>query len=220
MYSATIDPGNESVTVNTVFCLGNNYTEHIREMGNEMPSEPVIFLKPTTALTAGTNPIVLPSFSNNVHHEVELVVMIDAVPKNISADEAQKYILAYGVGLDLTARDVQARAREKGLPWAVAKGFDGSAPVSHFIKAENAVISPATSLRLRINGEVRQHDSIGKMIMPVPSIIAYLSGIFTLRRGDVIFTGTPQGVGPLKHGDEVEAELMDIVSFGTQVKKL
>jgi 2-keto-4-pentenoate hydratase/2-oxohepta-3-ene-1,7-dioic acid hydratase in catechol pathway len=219
MYSATIDPGNEFIRVNTVFCLGNNYAEHIREMGSETPSEPVIFIKPTTALADGSTPIVLPEFSNNVHYEIELVVMVDDVIKNISADEAQNYILAYGVGLDLTARDVQTRAKIKGLPWTIAKGFDGSAPISHFIRVENAIITPDTRLRLKVNTQIRQEDSIGKMIMPIPEILAYLSGIFTLRRGDLIFTGTPQGVGPLKPGDEVQAELVDIVSFATRVRQ-
>jgi len=220
MYSVKINPNNETIPVNTVFCLGNNYAGHIREMGGEKPSEPVIFIKPTTALADGTHPIVLPGFSNTIHHEIELVVLVDAVPKNISVEDAKKYILAYGVGLDLTARDVQARAREKGLPWTVAKGFDGSAPVSHFIEAGETTITPDTSLRLRVNRQIRQQESIGNMIMPIPEIIAYISGIFTLRRGDLIFTGTPQGVGPLKPGDEVEAELVDIVSFATRVQKL
>lgn len=220
MYSITIDPGNKTIPVNTIYCLGRNYAGHAREMGAEAPAEPVVFIKPATAIMNGDTPISLPSFSNDIHYEIELIVLVDDVPKNILLNDAQKYIMAYGVGLDLTARDIQSAAKKKGLPWTLAKGFDGSAPVSHFIKTDNNLVTMNTMLRLTINNQIKQQDIIGNMIFPITAIISHLSKYFTLRRGDLIFTGTPEGVGPLQHGDEVTAELVDIVSFRTQVQKL
>ncbi len=216
----TVEPGNEQITVNTVYCLGRNYAGHAREMGAEVSAEPVVFIKPATAVVNGTSPIVLPSFSDDVHYEIELVVLVDDVPKNVSAENAGQHIVAYGVGLDLTARDIQSVAKQRGLPWATAKGFDGAAPVSRFIKSENGLINSTTTLRLTINNQVRQKESIGNMIVSVPAIIAYLTKYFSLRRGDLIFTGTPEGVGQLRPGDSVKVELVDIVSFNTRVEKL
>ncbi len=218
-YSVTVEPGEETIPVNTVYCLGMNYADHAREMGADVPTEPVVFIKPATSIINGESPILLPTFSNDIHHEIELVVLVDNVPENISVVDAETYILAYGVGLDLTARDIQSIAKKKGLPWTTAKGFDGSAPVSRFLAAKNNLIKPTTMLRLTINGQVKQQDTIGKMLLPVPVIIAHLSKYFTLRRGDLIFTGTPEGVGPLQPGDIVTVELVDIISFTTRVQK-
>ncbi len=220
MYSISVDPGNQTIPVNTVYCLGRNYAGHAREMGVEPPAEPVVFMKPATAIRNGDSPILLPSFSNDIHYEIELVVSVNDVPGNVLTEDASKYIMAYGVGLDLTARDIQSTAKKKGLPWTLAKGFDGSAPVSRFIKAGNNLITMNTMLRLTINNHIKQQDIIGNMIFPIPAIISHLSKYFTLRRGDLIFTGTPEGVGPLQHGDEVTVELVDIVSFRTKVQKL
>ncbi len=219
LYTINVDPGNQIIPVNTIYCLGRNYASHAREMGVEAPAEPVVFIKPATAIRNGDSPILLPSFSNDVHYEIELVVLVNDVPGNVSAEDANNYIIAYGVGLDLTARDIQANAKKKGLPWTLAKGFDGSAPVSRFKKNDNNLITTNTMLRLTINNQLRQQDTIGNMIFPIPAIISHLSRYFTLRRGDLIFTGTPEGVGPLQHGDEVTVELVDIVSFRTKVQK-
>lgn len=219
-YSVTVDPGAAKIPVNTVFCLGRNYADHAREMGAAIPSEPVVFIKPATSVVNGELPIVLPTFSNDVHYEIELVVLVDDVPRNCGENDTARYILAYGVGLDLTARDIQANAKKNGLPWTTAKGFDGSAPVSRFRAAGDNQIPPETMLRLTINDQVKQCDTVGNMIIPVPAIIAHLSTYFTLRRGDLIFTGTPEGVGPLKPGDALTIELVDIISFRTRVQKL
>ena len=218
-YSATIEQTGEKIPVNTVYCLGKNYAAHAREMGDKVPSEPVVFIKPATAVINGGKPVVLPSFSKEVHHEIELVVLVDNVPRNIPEADAARYIIAYGVGLDLTARDIQSEAKKKGLPWTTAKGFDGSAPVSGFHKTDNGLLDTNTQLRLTINNQVKQQDTIGNMIIPVSAIIAHLSKFFTLRRGDLIFTGTPEGVGQLQPGDAVTVELVDIVSFSTRVQK-
>ncbi len=216
----TVEPENEHITARTVYCVGRNYADHAREMGAEVPSEPVVFIKPATAVINGEAPIVLPTFSNDIHYEIELVALVDEVPKNISIEAADRYIIAYGVGLDLTARDIQSDAKKKGLPWATAKGFDGAAPVSRFKKKESGLINTTTTLRLTINNQVRQQDCIGNMIFSIPAIIAHLTKYFSLRRGDLIFTGTPEGVGQLQPGDSVKAEIVNIVSFSTRVQKL
>ncbi len=212
--------GNQAIGVNTVFCLGRNYVEHAKEMGSEVPEEPVIFLKPATSVCDGSKPIHLPEMKSEIHYEAELVVLMDDVPSHVSEENADRYIMGYGVGLDLTARDIQQKAKKAGLPWALAKGFDNSAPVSAFIEREDARITDDTPVRLLLNGTVRQHGLIGSMIFPIPRIIAFLSRFFTIRRGDLIFTGTPQGVGPLKPNDILEVSLGDIVSFSTTVQRI
>jgi 2-keto-4-pentenoate hydratase/2-oxohepta-3-ene-1,7-dioic acid hydratase in catechol pathway len=217
MYDILLTPDNTRIPVNTVFCLGRNYSEHARELGNEIPAEPIVFIKPATSVADGSGPVVLPAFSRDVHHEIELVVLTDDVPKNTLEKDAHRCIIGYGVGLDLTARDVQAAAKKNGLPWTTAKGFDGSAPVSNFIRSAGTLPPEKAELRLTVNGSVRQRCTIDAMLTPIPGIIAWLSNIFTLRRGDLIFTGTPEGVGALHAGDRITAELVDIVSFSTEV---
>jgi 2-keto-4-pentenoate hydratase/2-oxohepta-3-ene-1,7-dioic acid hydratase in catechol pathway len=219
-YAITIEPYDEKMPVNTVYCLGRNYGAHAHEMGATIPSEPIVFIKPATAVVNGELPINLPEFSNDIHHEIELVLLVDDVPRNTSEADSEKFIIAYGVGLDLTARDIQTVAKKQGLPWTVAKGFDGSAPVSRFQKASNTSLNENTRLQLTVNDEIKQQEIIGNMIYPIPSIISSLSRYFTLRRGDLIFTGTPEGVGPLLPGDTLIVELEGIVSFSTRIQKL
>jgi fumarylpyruvate hydrolase len=219
MSTIFIGPERESFAVQTAFCMGRNYAAHAKEMGATGPVDPVVFIKPGTAVVGGTEPIVLPPFSNEIHHEIELVVLVDAIPRNVPPDHAADYILGYGVGLDLTARDLQANAIKHGLPWTISKGFDRSAPVSDFVRAGDANISPATRLRLTINEDIRQQSTLDKMILSAEKVIAHLSTFFSLQRGDLIFTGTPEGVGPLRPGDEITAELVGVVSFSTRVQK-
>jgi 2-keto-4-pentenoate hydratase/2-oxohepta-3-ene-1,7-dioic acid hydratase in catechol pathway len=213
----TFGPAGERIQVNTVYCIGKNYAEHAQEMNSSVPNEPVVFIKPGTAVVDGNVPIVLPEMNSAIHYEGELVILLDAVPKNTLETESESFILGVGVGLDLTARDLQKRAKEGGLPWTVSKGFDGSAPVSHFITAEDADISASTEIILELNGTVRQRATIGEMIFPISKLIAYLSRYFTLRRGDLLFTGTPKGVGPLHAGDAVSVKLGDLISLSTRV---
>jgi fumarylpyruvate hydrolase len=214
-----IGPERESLAVQTAFCMGRNYPAHAKEMGATGPVEPVVFIKPGTAVVGGTEPIVLPPFSNEIHHEIELIVLVDAVPRNVSPDRAPDYVLGYGVGLDLTARDLQTDAIKNGLPWTISKGFDRSAPVSDFVRSGDTALSPKTPLRLTVNNEIRQQSTLDKMILSVDKIISHLSTFFSLQRGDLIFTGTPEGVGPLRPGDEITAELVGVVSFSTRVQK-
>jgi 2-keto-4-pentenoate hydratase/2-oxohepta-3-ene-1,7-dioic acid hydratase in catechol pathway len=216
----TFGPNRERIPVNTVYCIGKNYAEHAQEMNSSVPDEPVVFIKPATAVVDGNMPIVLPEINSAIHYEGELVLLLDTVPKDILETESGSFILGVGMGLDLTARDLQRRAKEGGLPWTISKGFDGSAPVSHFIPAGNADISASTEIILKLNGSVRQQATIGEMIFPIAKLISYLSRFFTLRRGDLLFTGTPKGVGPLHAGDAVSVKLGDIISMSTTVQNV
>jgi len=193
--------------VGKIVCLARNYAEHAREMKGEMPESPVVFLKPSTALVGPGAALRLPDFSSQIHHEVELVVAIGRTARGVAASEAMRHVLGYGVGLDLTARDLQKRAKERGEPWAAAKGFDGSAPVSEIAPAE-AVGEPSDlAIELRVNGELRQSGRTSQMVFKTADIIAFVSTLFTLEPGDLLFTGTPSGVGPVAAGDVLEAAI-------------
>ncbi len=193
--------------VSKIICVGRNYREHAAEMKAEVPSDPILFLKPPTAIVHSGDDIVRPLFSKEMHHEVELVVALGRGGKDIASAEAWDLIAGYGVGLDMTLRDVQGVAKRNGLPWAVAKGFDTSAPVSDFIPAQQAGSRPVFDIECSVNGAVRQRVSTSTMIFDIPTILSYVSTIFTLEAGDLIFTGTPEGVGPVNPGDTIEAKL-------------
>ncbi|HLF13921.1 MAG TPA: fumarylacetoacetate hydrolase family protein [Bacteroidota bacterium] len=193
--------------VSKIICVGRNYREHAAEMKAEVPVDPVLFLKPPTAIVHTGENIILPPFSKEMHHEVELVVAVGEKAKNISASDAGKIVAGYGVGLDMTLRDVQNVAKQKGLPWAVAKGFDTSAPVSEFISAAKAGPRPVFEIECSVNGAIRQRASTSAMIFDVACLLHYISTIFTLEEGDLVFTGTPEGVGAVRPGDIIEAKL-------------
>ena len=189
-----------------IFAIGRNYAEHIKELNNERPDDPVIFTKPDTALLRNNAPFYYPTFSREIHHEVELVLRISKDGKNIQEKYSNKYYDAIGVGIDFTARDLQQKAKEKGLPWDIAKGFNGSAPVSEkFLPVSSFRDLKEINFSLSVNGEIRQQGSTSLMLFSFDFIISYLSGFFTLRTGDLIFTGTPKGVGPVKIGDTLAA---------------
>jgi acylpyruvate hydrolase len=207
MRTVKVDITNEELPVGKILCLGRNYAEHAKEMDSEIPVTPVVFIKPSTALLRSGEPIVLPAISQNLHHEVEFVVVIGREGKHIPAREAHRHILGYAIGLDMTLRDVQNEAKDHGLPWAVAKGFDTSAPVSSVIPVTAITEPQRQTLLCRVNGTERQRGSTADMIFTIPQIIEYTSSLFTLERGDLIFTGTPHGVGRVVPGDTIEAEL-------------
>lgn len=188
-----------------IICIGRNYAEHIRELRNEVPSSPVFFLKPDTALLIRNRPFYYPSFSKNIHYEVELILKIGKVGKNIQPQFANSYIDEIGIGLDLTARDLQDAAKQKGLPWTLAKGFDFSAPVGKFLPVTKFPELNNIDFRLDKNGVTVQKGNSGLMIYDFSSIIHHISQFMTLRTGDLIFTGTPAGVGPIEIGDRLEA---------------
>lgn len=204
----------KTMQAGVMYCIGKNYSLHIKEMGGEAPKDPVVFLKPPAAYLPDGGTIELPDISDNVHHEVELVVIIGKDARNISKEKAKDYIAGYAVGIDVTLRDIQKNAKDKGLPWAVAKGFYTSAPISKIVPAgEIKGSDPVFDLNLELNGEIKQSGSTGDMERPVSALIAYLSNIFSLRKGDIIFTGTPHGVGQIKKGDKLTAKLSDIVDL-------
>jgi 2-keto-4-pentenoate hydratase/2-oxohepta-3-ene-1,7-dioic acid hydratase in catechol pathway len=209
MKSVTLRGSGEPILVQKIICLGQNYAEHAKEMKFDVPASPVFFLKPPSAIIHQGEQIVNPTISNDVHHEVELTVLIGKRGKNISRESALQYVSGYGVGLDMTMRDVQLEAKKRGLPWSLAKGFDTSAPLSEFIPAALVGDPMSLSIQLKINGKVKQSSSTSKLIFPVDTIIAYISQFMTLERGDVIYTGTPEGVSRVDHGDTLEAVLQD-----------
>lgn len=194
-------------TVGKIICIGQNYAKHAREMNFEVPKVPIFFLKPASAVIFNHEQIILPSLSSDVHHEVELTVLIGTGGKNISRETALQHVAGYGVGLDMTMRDVQLEAKKKGLPWTLAKGFDTSAPVSEFVRASMVGDPCALGLELSVGGIPRQSGSTGDMIFSVSSLIAYISQYMTFETGDVIFTGTPEGVAQVRHGDKLDASL-------------
>lgn len=188
-----------------IVCVGRNYAAHAEEMGAERPDEPILFLKPSTALLDGGGVVTLPPWSDEVHHEVELVVRIGDDAKDVTVADVHRFVDGWGVGVDLTARDIQARAKERRQPWAVAKGFDGSAPVSRLLPVTSLDGLSEVELTLEVGGEIRQRGSTSAMLWTVRELVAFASSRFTLERGDLLFTGTPQGVGPVVSGDRVLA---------------
>ena len=202
-----IIPGLPHLQFSNIFCIGRNYVEHAEELNNEVPSQPLVFLKPTSSIILDGEKIQIPAQSENVHHEVELAVAISKAGNNIPKENALEHVGGYGIGIDITARDIQQKAKEKGHPWTVAKGFDTFAPLSTFVKKDQVNDPQNLNLQISVNGTVRQSDSTKLMIYPVADLIHYLSTIFTLQPGDIILTGTPKGVSPITKGDTIEASL-------------
>jgi len=189
-----------------IFCIGRNYVEHIQELNNERPDDPVIFTKPDTALIRNNGPFYYPNFSNDIHHEVELVLRICKEGKNIEEKFAHKYYDSIGIGIDFTARDLQQKAKEKGLPWDIAKGFNGSAPLSDkFIPVKDFKDLKDINFSLQVSGQLKQQGNTSLMLFNFEYIISYLSKFFTLRTGDYIFTGTPKGVSAVSIGNVLSA---------------
>lgn len=189
-----------------IFAVGRNYLEHISELKNERPEDPVIFTKPDTALLRHNDPFYYPAFSTDIHYETELVLRVGKEGKNIEEAFAPRYIDSVGIGIDFTARDLQQKAKEKGLPWAIAKGFDQSAPLSdRFIPVGEFSDLGNIHFSLEVDGQQRQEGNSSMMIYSFSYIISYLSRFFTLKTGDYIFTGTPKGVGPVKVGNVLKA---------------
>ena len=190
-----------------IICIGLNYRKHAQEMGKSLPVEPVVFLKPDSALLKNNKPFFLPGFSENIHYEVELVVKISKLGKSISARYAHRYYDEVTLGIDITARDIQSRNSAAGYPWELSKGFDGAAPVGTFVPAASVKNVNDLNFRLEINGSIVQQSSTSDMIFGVNEIIEYVSRYFTLKTGDLIFTGTPSGVGRLRQNDHLVAYL-------------
>lgn len=186
-----------------IICIGRNYAAHIEELKNEKPGQPVVFLKPDTALLKGGAPFFYPDFSTNIHHEIELVLKISKEGKYIQPQFAHRYFDEIGLGIDFTARDLQDQCKAKGLPWEIAKAFNGSAPIGDFKSVTEFSDLKNIDFHLEINGEVKQKGNTSLMLFDFATIISYVSQFFTLKKGDLIYTGTPAGVGPVHTGDQL-----------------
>lgn len=213
MHAVSLFPSHKKFTVGKILCLGQNYASHAKEMGGKPSTTPIIFLKPSSAIIGDGDPIVLPKISNDVHHEVELTVLIGRKGKNIPQSRAYEYVEGYGIGLDMTMRDKQKEAKNAGNPWSIAKGFDTSAALSAFVPKALVKDPHALEIMLKVNGQIRQHSNTSNMIFSIDFILAFLSSIFTLEEGDVIYTGTPEGVGAVVSGDTIEAEIPGVGSL-------
>ncbi|HEU0265660.1 MAG TPA: fumarylacetoacetate hydrolase family protein [Geobacterales bacterium] len=216
MHTARLTDG-RSFPIGKIVCVGRNYAEHIRELGNESPTQPVIFMKPASAVIGDGEQIRIPLYSDDCHHEVELALLMGRRASSISADQALSGIAGYGVAIDLTLRDVQSRLKEKGLPWEISKGFDTSCPLSSFVPASQISDPHDLRLILEVNGQQRQDGSSSQMITRIPELLAYISSIFTLEEGDVILTGTPAGVSAIKSGDTVQATIEGVATLTVTV---
>ncbi|MBK9479901.1 MAG: fumarylacetoacetate hydrolase family protein [Bacteroidetes bacterium] len=201
-----------------IICIGRNYGAHAKELKNEIPEEPVFFLKPDTALLKDGQAFYLPDFSKDIHHEIELVLQICKNGKNISEKFAAGYYEKIAVGIDFTARDIQQQCKEKGLPWEKAKAFDNSAPIGEFISKSEMQNTGNINFHLTINGEVRQNGNSKDMLFSFEKIIAYVSRFITLKQGDLIYTGTPAGVGAVAIGDKLEGYIGDKKLLSFEVK--
>ena len=201
-----------------IICIGRNYSEHTKELGNETPKEPVFFLKPDTAISPKGHPFFIPDFSNNVQHEVELVVRINRLGKYIEENFAHKYYEQIGLGIDFTARDIQQELKVKGLPWEKAKGFDGSAVVSRKYLDKKELEMADLNFSLKKNGEIVQRGNTQQMLFKIDQIIAYISQFYTLKIGDLIYTGTPAGVGQVNPGDVLEGFIEEQKMFEVKVR--
>lgn len=201
-----------------IICVGRNYAEHAKELNNQIEDDPVIFMKPETALLTPRQPFFYPKFSKDIHHEVEIVVRINKVGKNIAERFAHKYYEELTVGIDFTARDLQQHLKSKGLPWELAKAFDGSAPVGIFINKKEFESVNNILFSLNVNGSLKQNGSTSEMIHSIDKIISFVSSFVTLKKGDLIFTGTPNGVNAVKMNDVLEAYIGDKRLLTVKVK--
>ena len=201
-----------------ILCIGRNYADHIAELHNEVPDEPVIFLKPDTALLKNNDPFYYPDFTQDIHHELEIILRISKEGKNIQPKFAANYFDGIGLGIDFTARDLQSKAKSKGLPWDLAKGFNGSAPVSDFFPVADYPDLKNINFTLRKNQEIKQQGNTSLMLHAFEDIISYISRFILLKKGDIIFTGTPKGVGPVLVGDRLEGFLEDKKVLDFEIK--
>ena len=204
--------------ISKIVCVGRNYAEHANELGNEIPEKPVIFLKPASSVIYSGDEIIYPSFSSDMHHEVELVILIGNKVKDADEKEAEEAIAGYGVGLDMTLRDVQNELKKKGHPWTIAKGFDTSAVLSDFILKNDYQLTLNGEISLSVNGEIRQREKLNLMLFSPVKLVQYISSLLTLEEGDLIFTGTPKGVGKVEKGDKLFARIENVAELSCTVR--
>ena len=208
----------QRIPVGKIVCVARNYAEHARELGNPVPDRAVLFIKPASSILADGGTIAIPAYSRDCHHEIELAVLIGRTGREIPADQALAFVAGYGVALDLTLRDVQAELKAKGLPWEIAKAFDTACPLSAFVPASEVADPQQLRLRLTVNGGMRQDGTSADMLRPVAHLISEASAYFTLEAGDILLTGTPAGVGPIRSGDRLEAVIEGVGTLRVDVR--
>ena len=212
------DDVKRNISIGKLVCLARTYKKHAQEMNSEIPKEPILFLKPASSIIFNGDSIKIPKMSKSIHHEVELGIIIGKKCKNVSKEKAMDYILGYLVALDITARDLQSELKKNGWPWGIAKGFDTFAPISDVVLKENVSDPQNLDISLKVNGEVKQSSNTGFMIFSFDEIIEFISKVMTLEPGDLIMTGTPEGVGEIVTGDILEAQLGNICYLKVNVE--
>jgi len=213
-----IDDSDEKIQIGKIICLARTYQKHAQEMNATIPKDPLLFLKPESSIIFNHETIISPPHSTCLHHEIELGVVIAKKGKNISQDTAMNHVFGYVVALDVTARDIQSNAKKNGWPWSIAKGFDTFCPISNVVK-KNKVSNPLNlSLKLFVNDRLQQHSNTKYMVFSLEKIIEYISSVMTLKKGDLILTGTPEGVGEIKPADTIKAYLGDICELNVAVR--
>ncbi|MBK7227792.1 MAG: fumarylacetoacetate hydrolase family protein [Ignavibacteriales bacterium] len=218
MKTIKIKNSSKEITISKIVCVGRNYAEHVHELGNVIHEKPVVFLKTVSSVIYSGDEIIYPSFSNDMHHETELVLLIGADIKDADSETAERAISGYGIGLDMTLRDVQADLKHKGHPWTIAKCFDTSTVLSEFVEKSSHQLTLDETISLKINGEYRQKDQLNKMLHKPVEIVQYISSLMKLEAGDLIFTGTPKGVSKVASGDILVAALDGIVTLECSIK--
>jgi len=208
----------EKVTIGKIVCLARTYKKHAQEMNTDVTKDPLLFLKPASSVIFNDDSIIIPKMSNCLHHEVELGVLIGKKCKNIKQEEALNYVLGYLIALDVTARDIQSEAKKNGWPWSIAKGFDTFSPISEVVLKGKVSNPNNLNITLKVNGKIKQNSNTKNMIYSVERIIKFISDIMNLEKGDLIITGTPEGVGEIVNGDVLEAELGNLCSLKVNVK--
>jgi 5-carboxymethyl-2-hydroxymuconate isomerase len=218
MHTITLNGCETPIAVGKIICLARNYVAHAHELGNEVPTEPVLFIKPASSMIFKGDQVEIPPYSDDCHHEVELAVLIGTAGKNISAADAMSHIAGYGIAIDMTLRDTQAKLKEKGFPWEKAKGFDTSCPISSFVAADQINDPHNLTIQLSVNGHLRQDSNTACMIRRIPETIAAITEGFTLEPGDIILTGTPAGVGRVVSGDIMTTMIEGVGTLQVSVK--
>ena len=217
MKSIRIKNSSKQIPIGKIVCVGRNYAEHAKELGNEVPQKPVVFLKPSSAVIFSGDNIIYPSFSKEMHHETELVLLIGKKVKEATIEEAENSIAGYGLGLDMTLRDIQNELKKKGNPWTIAKCFDTSAVLSDFVLKENLSLTLEEEIFLKVNDQIRQKEKLNLMLFKPAEIVQYISSLMTLEEGDLIFTGTPKGVSKVEKGDKLTANISNFLELNCKV---
>ena len=218
MKAIRIKNSSKEIPIGKIVCVGRNYAEHAKELGNEVPEKPVIFLKPASSVIYSGDKIVYPTFSNEMHHETELVLLIGKKIKDADEKSSEDAITGYGLGLDMTLRDIQNELKKKGHPWTISKCFDTSAVLSDFVLKENYQLTLDEEISLTVNGQVKQKEKLNMMLFPPIKIVQYISSLMVLEEGDLIFTGTPKGVSKVERGDKLHAEISDMIYLDCSVE--